>query len=286
MSKNQLLYLLEKPRTKYKFRGRGNIKSGFMRIRSIIIVFISSVIMFSCSGNLEKPDRAEIIPEKDLMAILTEIEIADALLPNPKIQKWVLSVDSISLYHYIAEKHGYTKASFDKTMYYYFVRKPKKLISIYDKVLGKLSEMESLLEKEVMLAREHSSNIWTGEKNYYFPDSSGTQCVSFQLSLAGSRIYNLKFTTTLFPDDQSVNPRARVFTCDADSVLTGTKSYYETPAFLKDGKPHTYTLRIFVASNETFVLKGTLFDIDNYLEEWQKHVRFENITLSIPAADI
>lgn len=110
-------------------------------------MFISSLILFSCTEKNEKPDRSDIIPEKDLMSILTEIHIADGLLPNPKIRFWVLSVDSISVYHYIAEKHGYTKESFDKTMHYYFVRKPKRLIRIYDKILGKLSEMESLLEK-------------------------------------------------------------------------------------------------------------------------------------------
>ena len=37
-------------------------------------------------------------------------------------------------------------------MKYYFIKNPKKLIKIYDQVLGILSEMESLVEKEAVMA--------------------------------------------------------------------------------------------------------------------------------------
>jgi hypothetical protein len=242
--------------------------------------------MFACTGKEEKPDRSGLIPEKDLILILTEIHIADGLLENPRIQNWVLSVDSISTYHYIAEKYGYTKEALDKTMHYYFVRNPKKLISIYDKILGKLSEMESLVTKEVRLAAERATNVWPGERNYYFPDVSGSKPVSFEVSLPGNRVYTLEFTATIFPDDQSVNARARAFTCDADSVLTGKRNYYETPAFLKDGIPHNYVIHFSVNSSKVIRIKGTLFDIDNLVEECPKHILFENITLSIPPEDI
>jgi hypothetical protein len=50
--------------------------------------------------------------------------------------------------------------------------------------------------------------------------------------------------------------------------------------------PHTYSVRIFVSSNEPIILKGSLYEPTNCPEEWQKHVRFENITLSIPQSDI
>jgi hypothetical protein len=276
MSDNQLLSLLVKTET----------KSAYMYCNRILILIIASVIICSCTGKVEKPSSSGIIPERDLIPILMEIHIADGMLANPKILNWVLNVDSISTYNYIATKHGYSKAALDNTMHYYFIRKPKKLIRIYDKVLAKLSEMESLLDKEVMIAREHSTDIWPGEKYYYFPDSSGSRSLEFAVSLAGNRVYSLNFTAIVFPDDQSVNPGARVFSFDADSVNTGKRSYFETLAFIKDGRPHIYSIRIFVASAKTIILKGTLYDIDNHLEEWQKHISFENITLSIPSADI
>ncbi|HUX97548.1 MAG TPA: DUF4296 domain-containing protein [Bacteroidales bacterium] len=262
------------------------MKSIKMTIRNFVIFLISSFLILSCTGKQVKPDRSGIIPERDLIPLLEEIHLADGLLANPRIQNWVLSIDSISTYHYIAEKHGYTKKEFDKTLQYYFISKPKKLIKIYDKILGELSEMESLLEKEVMLMRERSSNVWPGERNYYFPDGNDISAVGFEVSLAGSRLYTLKFTATLFPDDQSVNTRAGVFSCDADSLTTGVRTRFETPAYLKDGIPHLYSIRIFVSSNRPFILKGMLYESDYCIEEWKKHVRFENITLSIPSTNI
>ena len=171
-------------------------------------------------------------------------------------------------------------------MHYYFVRKPKELISIYDGILGKLSEMESLLEKEVMISREHASNVWPGDRTYYFPEPSGNDSVGFEVTLSGSIIYTLKFTVTIFPDDQSVNPRARFYSCDADSVLTGTKKYYESLPFIKDGQPHKYTMRVRGELNKIIKVKGNLYDSDKHTEEWQKHAFFENITLINPSAEI
>ena len=257
-----------------------------MNLRRIIIIIIPAVMLYSCTWNEEIPDSSGIIPEKDLIPILTEIRIADGLLANPKIQQWVLTIDTVSTYYHINEKYGYTKEAFDKTIHYYFVKKPKKLIRIYDKVLAKLSEMESRLEKEVKLAREHSTNIWPGERNYFSPDIPEIKSLDFMVTLAGNRTYNLKFTATVFPDDQSLNPKVKAFTCRADSIETGTRKYFEMPAYIKDGNPHTYSISIPLGTNDAVTLKGNLYDINNQLESWQRHFSFENITLSIPSADI
>jgi hypothetical protein len=275
MFNNQLLYL------PYTTR----IKPSEMIISRYIILFLLAVMISSCSGKLEKPDSKGLIPEKDLVPILTELRIADGLLPNPKIKEWILSVDSVSTYSYIIQKYGYSKEDFDKTMHYYFIRKPKELIRIHDKVLGILSEMESRLDKEVMIAREHSTNVWPGERNYYSPDVAEIKSLDFMVSIPGGRAYNLKFTATIFPDDQSANPKLSVFSCNSDSTATGVRTYYKIPAYLKDGKPHNYNLLIPIMSNKAITLRGNLYDTDNRPEECQKHFAFENITLSIPSGE-
>jgi len=272
----QLSYLL--------FKGVMNLYHVIMQ-RILLLTFTVAAI-YSCSGKEEKPGSAGNIPEKDLIPILTEIRIADGLLANPKIQQWVLRIDSVSTYSYIIEKHGYTKESFDKTMQYYFIRKPKKLISINEEILGKLSEMESRLEKEVTLAREHSSNIWPGERNYYFPGSSDNRPIDFSLLLTVNRVYILKFTAIIYPDDQTLNPGINIYSYDADSTDTGKRTVHYNSEFLKDGLPHSYVIRIFVASGIGFILKGDLYETDINPEECLKHASFENITLSIPSADI
>jgi hypothetical protein len=258
------------------------MKFYFVIMGRIVLLIFTVAVIYSCTGKEEKPDSSGIIPEKDFIPILTEIRIADGLLANPKIKNWVVRIDSVSTYYHIIEKHGYSKEAFDKTMQYYFISKPKKLIRINEQILGKLSEMESRLEKEVSLERERASNIWPGERNYYFPDSRYTRSLDFSLSIIGNRVYTLMFTATIYPDDQTLNPQVSAYTYSADSIATGKRTYQESLEFLKDGLPHTYSIRIFVASHNGIILKGNLYENDNNPDECLKHASFENITLSLP----
>lgn len=257
-----------------------------MLLSRLKIVIFTSLLLFSCTAKVDKPERTGTIPENDFETILTEIQVADGLLANPRIQNWVLSIDSLSTYHYIAQKHGYSKEIFDRTINYYFIRKPKKLIKIYDRILAKLSEMESRLDKEAMLEREHSSNVWPGEKNYYFPDIHSVASTDFRLTLVGNKPYNLRFTATVFPDDQSVNPRVGITAVAADSLQNGKKYFFQSPVFIKDGNPHQYNVSIFVATPGAIQINGSLNESCSFTEEWQKHIYFEGITLGIPASEI
>lgn len=247
---------------------------------------IFALLFMSCSGKIDKPGKSNTIPENDFIAILTEINIADGLLANPKVKNWVPEIDSVTTYQYIAEKHGYTKEAFEKTVNYYFVRKPKKLMNIYDKILAKLSEMESHLDIQARLEKEHMSNIWPGERNYYFPDIHEISSTDFRLTLNGNKPYVLRFTATLFPDDESVNPKTTVTAFAADSIFTGKKYIFQSTPFLKDGEPHLYSIRIFVTTPGAVQLEGSLLDNFETTGLGQKHVYLEGITLSIPSSDI
>ena len=240
-------------------------------------LFFISIIMFlaSCTGVIDKPDKKGLIPEKKLVPLLTEIQLANGLISNSAVQEWVEKIDSTTTYYYIAEKHGYTKEAIDKTLRYYFQEKPKKLIAIYEKSLAKLSEMESLLDKQIKIETERKANIWTGEKNYYYPVS--TKTTDFEVRVFGSPSYLLKFTATLFPCDQSTDAKARLFAVRADSVLSGRRIYFETPNYIKDGTPHEYEINISVEQYRNMILKGSLYDVTNNVNESQRHVSFENI---------
>ena len=233
--------------------------------------------MASCTSSIEKPDKKNLIPERKLAPLLTEIQIANGLISSPAVQEWVEKIDTTTTYNYIAEKHGYTKEALDKTLRYYFLKKPKKLVAIYEKMLANLSDMESLLEKQIKIEADRRANVWPGERNYYFPVS--TQNPDFQISFFGSDSYLLKFTATLFPDDQSINAKARIFAVRSDSILTGTRIYFETPKYIKDGKPHEYEINITIGQYRYMTLKGSLYDVTNNVGEQQRHVSFENIVL-------
>jgi hypothetical protein len=247
---------------------------------SVLLMILISIFAGSCTGRKKKIDRSSLIPEKELVSILSDIYIADGLLIIPKVQHWFKSIDTISTYNHIIERHGYSKEIMDKTMKYYFIKNPKELIKIYDQVLGMLSEMESLAEKEMSLTQGRVSNLWTGKEYYSFPDPSGTDSVRFDINLRNKGTYTLMFTATFFPDDQSFNSRFTASLSHPDSVLTGKRNLIETMGYIKDGQPHTYTLIINVPDNRVFHLRGSLYNYDNYFDEWGKHLIIENISLT------
>ena len=137
--------------------------------RHILPVLLTCfVAVVSCTGRKNQPGHKDIIPEKDLTSILTEVYLADGLLSIPEIRYIFTEGDTLDSYIDIIERHGYTKPMMDNTMRYYFVRKPKILLKIYDKVLGQLSEMESRVDKDLQNFGVRQMNIWPGEQFYSF----------------------------------------------------------------------------------------------------------------------
>jgi hypothetical protein len=247
---------------------------------SLLILILFSLIAGSCSSRKNRLDHRNLIPEKELVSILTDVYITNGFIAIPKIHSWFSSLDSLSFYYYIIEKYGYSKETMDKTMKYYFIKKPKKLIKIYDQVLGILSERESLVEREVALAEGRIPNLWTDKEFYSFPDPSGTDSVRFDITLNRTGIYTLAFSAILFPDDQSLNPRITVYSCHPDSIETGKRKYIETINYIKDGRPHTYNLILNVPKNTTLHFRGWLYDFDNHPDDWEKHMIIENISIN------
>ena len=247
------------------------------------ILILLSLLGGSCSCNRNNHDNAKIIPEKDLISILIDVHITDGLLSLQKIRDQYASFDSTSNYISVIEKHGYTKKSMDKTLESYFLNNPTKLIKIYDKVLGILSERESLIEKEILLEEGHRENLWKGKAVYLFPNTSGNDSSSFDITIGKQGTYTLSFSATIFPDDQSVNPRITAYSCRKDSLTTGKKDYFKTINYIKDGQSHSYSFIIRVPENTILQLRGSLFDFDDNPAVCEKHAWFQNIFLTFIA---
>jgi hypothetical protein len=260
-------------------------KNNIIRLAFLIIITIS-LMSGACSRRKPKLDKKNLIPAKELVSILTDIYLADGLLIIPKINSTYKSLDSITAYYQIIEKHGYTKDLMDKTMHYYFINRSKELNKIYDQVLGKLSEMEALTEKESKIESSHVSNLWKGKEFYSMPSLSGNDSTKFDITLPRAGYYALTFSATLFPDDQSRNPRAIIYTCSADSLLTGKKHYLKVAGYIKDGRPHTYSLSVTVFEGKLLNLGGWLFDSDDFSPDMGKHITIENISLTYSSVQL
>lgn len=242
-------------------------------------------MMGSCSGRKNKLDKKNLIPERELVSLLTDIHIADGLLTLPKINSWASSLDSISSYYQVIEKHGYTKGMMDRTMKYYFLNNPKKLNKIYDQVLGILSEMESRLDKESNIEQAHISNIWRGKDFYSIPSFSGNDSTMFDVTLQRSGFYTLSFSATLFPDDQSINARAIAYSSSPDSIDTGKRQYFKSIDYIKDGRPHIYNLTLSVQENTIRHLRGWFYDFNNCPSTIKRHINIEDISLTYSLAN-
>ncbi|HUU99823.1 MAG TPA: DUF4296 domain-containing protein [Bacteroidales bacterium] len=249
-------------------------------IRNIILLFaFLSMVIFSCSGRKNKADHRNTIPEKDLIPILTDMHIADGLLSLPKIRYLYSQKDSVSTYIDIIEKYGYTKEAMDKTMRFYFIRQPDQLIKIYDKVLGRLSEIESGLEKENPYEMPKEINLWPGKNHYSHSPFSPADSVWFEVPVKHTGIYSFRFTLTIYPDDESFNPRTGVFLSHPDSTRTGKRDYFSTIAFIKDGRRHTYIMTKNITDTSRLSLNGWFIDYENLPANLGKHSRIEKISL-------
>lgn len=246
---------------------------------SLLILMIICLTIGGCSDNKTKQDKKNLIPEKELISVLTDIHITNGLLILPQINAWTSALDSISTYIQVIEKHGYTKEMMDRTMKYYFTNDPVKLNKIYDQVLGILSEMESRVEKQLALEQVKNTNLWRGKDFYYFPASSGNDSTMFDLTLNRPGIYKISFSAILFPDDESVNPRPIVYTTAVDSIETGKKQYLRAINYLKDGRQHYYEL-VFQVERNISHLKGWLYYPENRTNNTVKHIRIDNISIT------
>lgn len=253
---------------------------------AFLILILISVMAGSCSSRKSKLDKKNLIPEKDMVSILVDIHLADGLLSLPLINSKYSLLDSITAYTQIIQKHGYTKEMLDKTMKYYFIDDAKKLNKIYDQVLGILSAMEARVGKESIIEMARMSNLWSGKDFYAFPSMKSNDSTRFDIILPKPGYYNLTFSVTLYPDDQSVNSRPTAYTTPIDSVESGKKVYAKYINYLKDGRPHTYNLNFHVPANKIRHLRGWFYDFDNSSPGTEKHVKIENISISYRLASV
>jgi len=221
-----------------------------------------------------------MIPEKELIEVITELYLTDGLISIPKTSQLYSLSDTLKAHLDVFKMHGYSKENMDMTLKYYYVKKPKELIKIYDKVLGILSEMQSRYDAEVNQIQLRMANIWKGENLYFLPDGSGIDSASFILKATSQGVYYLSYTATLSPADQSYKPRPSVYLCHPDSIETGKRHYLNTVDYLKDGQPHNYTLQINVQEKSEYYVKGWFYNSGSCPDESLGNLRIEKIDLT------
>jgi Domain of unknown function (DUF4296) len=248
---------------------------------ALFAVVLAVFMIYSGSGRRGALDSSHLIPEQKLVSILSDIYLTDGLLSYPKVKGWFPDADSTSTYYHIVQKYGYTWQAFDKTMKYYFIRKPKKLIKIYDQLLGRLSALESKAEKATMAEQQKNENLWTGAESFGYPDFSGKDPASFDIKLIRTGEYVLSFIATVYPDDCSDRPELLMYTNDFNNTGSSEKKWIKTPRYIKDGLPHTYYIKIELSGNTGIHLAGSLYSYRSNPQAWEKHISFRMVSLRV-----
>jgi hypothetical protein len=248
----------------------------FITISLLILLLISG----SCSSRKNRVEHSNLIPEKELVDLITELYLTDGLLSIPKTSQLYSLSDTLKAHLDVLKMHGYTKEIMDMTLKYYYIKKPKELIKIYDQALGILSEMQSRYEAEVAQIQSRIANIWDGESSYLLPEIPANDSASFVLKAKSQGVYSLTYTVTLSPVDQSFNTRPLVYMCHPDSISTGKRHYVETIKYIKDGLPHIYNLNIKVLEKSNFYIRGLFYDSENGPDKSDGVLRIEKINLT------
>ena len=244
------------------------------------ILLLPALLLMSCETRIRNSDHRDLVPEKELPSILAEVYMADGLLSLPSIRAAYSHLDSISGYAEVIASHGYTKEMMDRTMKYYFVRKPKALEKIYDRTLAMLTEMESIAEREHQKLQAEISNMWKGAAFYQVIDPVGVKADSIDLLLEIPGYYTLSFRATFFPGDQLSPATLNAYTCHRDSAASGRRDYIRSAEYIKDGQPHDYSVRIVVPADRPLRMKGSFYDTGRHPEPWDKNAIFTNISLT------
>jgi hypothetical protein len=240
-----------------------------------LILLIMVTVLYSCNFR----NNQKLIPEKDFVKVLTELYMADGLLAFPSIRNHFSSKDSVLNYIDIIQRNGYTKARMDKTLRYYYDKKPKKLENIYDQVLGKLSEKQLLIEKNIPVKKDNTVNLWTGPAFFAVPESGVQNPGWFNIPVKDTGIYVLEFTAIVYPDDQSLNPNVNVFFYYADTSKSGYQDLWTGTDLVKDGQRHQFSLSKRNTNFSVTHISGGFFNCNSQEGRWEKHARIENIVL-------
>jgi len=116
-------------------------------LRKIFWLLVILIFAMGCQS------KNKVIPRNELVKILVDVHLLDGAIQHAKYKDEIQVPDSIDMYDYVLEKHGYSQAQFDSSMSYYS-RYPRKFEQIYQEVLSKLNRMETRVKEDQEKQRE------------------------------------------------------------------------------------------------------------------------------------
>jgi len=246
-----------------------------------LLIILLLLMVQSCNKTTKSGiKRSEVIPEKEMVEILSDLYLVDGLLNYPPIKSEFSEKDSTENYSDIIREHGYTKEKVDNSMKYYFIDKPKKYEAIYDRVIEKLSGMEADVIANLSQNTNINLNLWNGERSYSLPDVGVSDPIEFSVPTRGLGEYVIKARIMLYEDDQSIDPHSEVWFWYDDGTEEGMKIPWERINLAKSSRPEIITMKKELEDPRVTHIKGKLLNHTDQPGHWEKHAMVTNITIT------
>ena len=115
-----------------------------MQIFRLLVFCIFLLIIPGCNSDREFKKKY-LLDKEEMVNILVDINLANALQGSPDFYKISRAYDSIDINSMIFDKYDIEKYKFDSSMAYY-TSKPELLIHIYDEVIMRLNKIQDTVK--------------------------------------------------------------------------------------------------------------------------------------------
>lgn len=250
-------------------------------MNGLVKVFMSCLMLLfvACSSN-------NIIPQKDMVRILTKIYLTDGTISIP--DRVLLSAkDTIAYYEPILEHYGYTTEQFDSSIKYYS-QNTQVFDEILDRVIMELSKMEEKSKEKLMAIDsldgervDSSLNIWP-VKTYWDMalDHASNSSLGFDIPVKGLGTYKISFNAQVFPDDESEDTRLYFFFYYDDKTPEGNRSGDIYHSYVKDGNIYPLSFTMTLDNPNVTHISGWLYDHGGEKPDIRRHAIFSKLMVT------
>ena len=189
-----------------------------------IIAILTIGLLLSCnSGN-----KRRLIPRKDLVPLLADLHVTDAIAVNTTIADQFGKLDSALLYSSVMDRHGYTKDQLFTTLDYY-TSKPEALMKIYDEVFALLSTRSEEAKAEYnKYTSPNIRHIWRPKKHRFSVEGDTVKYPVFDsIPIDSKGTYILNLSIKLSEQDESIRPALIAYFYDPVNDSPENRQYFK-----------------------------------------------------------
>ncbi len=243
---------------------------------AFLLIIATTFFLFSC----QKGTNVQLIEKEDLVNILTDMHIADALLATKGMYDGKLKDTTRSYYNYILKKYDISRADFEHTLKYYG-ENPDEYLLIYDEVIANIDEkmprkldpnsiyklFDIALEKAEILSDlekyygVNGRELWTGRRDAKLPRDTSSLKFNIEKGSEYPSLIAFVFDVKLDSKDTSRNLRAEL-----EMVYKDSSSVTDT-VFIKNNKEKKWESYKLIAKTDSLkepaMVKARLFEQDN-----------------------